>query len=180
MHLTERLGLDSGRLVTPRESEVLSAFAQLFMEEDYLFLRSGPTITVTADFGTTIVAVPSADQFSARVRLVMVPEVALSPAQIKNVIAAASAEQEADKKLLVVERADQPLFIAAEVALQRPYTRDELLAVFGDFAGRTDVALGDALRAAGADVEEALSSSGWRAHDALETGPKRDWLKLSR
>jgi hypothetical protein len=162
MHLTERLGLNSGRLVTPRESEVLSAFEKLFMEEDYLFLRHGATITLTSDFGTTIVAVPSADQFTARVMMVMVPEIALSAAQIKNVVASASAEQEADKKLLVVERRDQPLFIASEVELQRPYTRDELLDVFSEFACRTDVALGDAMRAAGADVEETFSSSGWR------------------
>ena len=162
MHITERLGLNSGRLQTPRESEVLSAFEQLFMEEDYLFLRSGPTITLTSDSGTIIVAVPSADQFTARVMMVMVPHVALSPTQIKNVVASASAEQEAGRKLLVVERADQPLFIASEVELQRPYARDELLDVFSKFAYRTDVALGDAARAAGSDVEEALSCSGWR------------------
>ncbi len=164
MHITERLGLNSGRLVPPRESEVLSAFEQLFTEEDYLFLRCGPTLTVTSDFGTTIVAVPSADQFTARVMMVMVPEVALSPTQIKNVVATACAEQEAGKKLLVVERAEQPLFIASEVELQRPYSRDQLLSVFTDFAHRTDVALGDAARAAGSDfdVEEVLSSSAWR------------------
>ena len=162
MHITERLGLNSGRQQTPRESEVLSAFEQLFMEEDNLFLRSGPTITLTSDSGTIIVAVPSADQFTARVMMVMVPDVALSPAQIKNVVASASAEQEAGRKLLVVERADQPLFIASEVELQRPYARDELLDVFSEFAYRTDVALGDAARAAGSDVEEALSCSGWR------------------
>lgn len=162
MHITERLGLNSGRLMTPRESEVLAAFEKLFIEEDYLFLRCGPTITLTSDFGTTIVAVPSADQFTAKVMLVMVPEVALSPSQIKNVVASASAEQEADKKLLVVERTDQPLFIASEVELQRPYTRDELLGVFTDFAYRTDVALGDAARANGAEIEASLSCSGWR------------------
>ena len=162
MHITERLGLNSGRLVKPRESEVLSAFEKLFIEEDYLFLRHGPTITLTSDFGTTIVAVPSTDQFSAKVRLVMVPEVALSAAQIKHVVASASAQEERDKKLLVIERTDQPLVIVSEVELQRPHTRDQLLAAFTDFAFHTDVALGDAARAAGSDLEEALSCSGWR------------------
>ena len=159
MHITERLGLNTGRLVAPREGEILSAFERLFIEEDYLFLRCGPTITLSSDFGITIVAVPSADQFTARVMMVMVPEVTLSPAQIKNVVAFASAEQEADKKLLVVERDGEPLFLASEVELQRPYTRDELLGIFSDFAYRTDVALGDAARAAGSEVEEALSCS---------------------
>lgn len=162
MHLTERLGLNSGRLATPHESEVLSAFEQLFIAEDYLFLRSGPTITLTSDSGTTIVTVPDADRFTVKVRLVMVPQVALSAAQVKNVVASASAELEADKKLLVVEQADQPLFIVAEALLQRPYGRDELHAVFTDFAYRTDVALGDAARAPGSDAEDALSCSGWR------------------
>lgn len=162
MHITERLGLNSGRLLTPRESEVLSAFEKLFIEEDYLFLRCGPTITLTSDFGSTIISVPSADRFGAMVMMVMVPEVPLSSSQIKNVIAFACAEQEADKKLLVVERAGEPLFIASEVELQRPYKRDELLGAFSDFAYRTDVALGDAARANDSDLEASLSCSGWR------------------
>ncbi len=162
MHITERLGLDSGRLLTPRESEVLAVFEQLFIEQDYLFLRCGPTITLTSDFGTTILSVPSADRFGATVMLVMVPQVALSAAQIKQVVASASAQEEGDRKLLVVERPDQPLVISSEVGLQRPYKHNDLLEAFSDFARRTDVALGDAARAAGSDLEEALSCSGWR------------------
>ena len=111
---------------------------------------------------TTIVTVPNADRFTAKVMLVMVPQVALSAAQIKNVVASASAELKADRKLLVVEHGDQPLFIVAEAELQRPYNRDELHAVFTDFAYRTDVALGDAARPAGTDAEDALSCSAWR------------------
>lgn len=132
------------------------------MEEDYLFLRCGPAITLTSDFGTTILSVPGADRFTARVMLVMVPQVALSAAQFKNVVASASAQEEGDRKLLVVERPDQPLFIITEVAVQRPYKRDDLLEVFSDFARQTDVALGDAARATGSDLEESLSCSGWR------------------
>lgn len=41
MHITERLGLNTGRLQTPRESEVLSAFEKLFVEEDYFERRGG-------------------------------------------------------------------------------------------------------------------------------------------
>src|ERR1017187_8345888 len=122
MHITERLGLNSGRPVTARESEVLAVFEKLFIEEDYRFLRCGPTITLTSDFGTTIVSVPSAGQFSAKVKMVMVPDVPLSESQIKNVIASASAEMETDERVLVIERPDQPLVIVSEVELQRPYT----------------------------------------------------------
>ena len=154
MHITERLGLNSGRPVTARESEVLSVFENLFIEEDYRFLRCGPTITLMSDFGTTIVSVPSAGQFSAKAKMVMVPDVPLSGSQIKNVVASASAELEADERLLVIERPEQPLVIVSEVELQRPYTRDELLSVFREFAYRTDVALGDAVRATNPDDEE--------------------------
>lgn len=162
MHLTEQLGLVPGRTPTPGEAEILNAFEQLFIEEDFLFLRHGPTITLASDVGATIVTVSAADRFAARVLLVMVPQLALSRTQIKNVVAATSAEEEGDRKLLVVERPEQPLFISTEVELQRPYLRDELLGVFSDFACRTDVALGDAVRAGGDDTEAALSCGGWR------------------
>jgi hypothetical protein len=146
MHITERLGLNSGRPVTAAEAEILSAYEMLFIEEDFLFLRCGPTITLTSDFGITIVSVPRADRFGATVKLVMVPSSVLSPAQIKNVISVASAAQEGGQKLLVIERPAQPLIIVSEVELQRPYGRDDLSRVFGDFASNTDMALGEAMR----------------------------------
>lgn len=159
MHITERLGLNSGLPVTAAEGEVLTAYEKLFIEEDFLFLRCGPTITLSSDFGTTVVSVSRADRFSATVKLVMVPSSALSPAQIKNVISVASATQEAEQKLLVIERPTQPLIIVSEIELQPPYTPDDLRRVFSDFAASTDVALGEAIRG-GADAEQFAESVG--------------------
>lgn len=49
------------------------------------------------------------------------------------------------ESLGAVERPDLPLFIVAEVALQRPYTHDDLSRAFSDFACSTDVAISEAL-----------------------------------
>lgn len=162
MHITERLGLNTGRPVTAAEAEILSAYEMLFIEEDFLFLRCGPTITLTSDFGVTIVSVPRADRSGATVKLVMVPSSVLSPAQIKNVISVASAAQEAEQKLLVIERPAQPLIIVSEAELQRPYGQDDLRRIFGDFASNTDVALGEAMRE-GPAAEQFAESVGLRS-----------------
>lgn len=94
MHISERLGLNKGRPVTAYESEILAAFGQFFIDEDFLFLRWGPTITLTSDYGVTIISVSRADRYSATVLLVMVPPPTLAPAQVKNVIVSASAQRE--------------------------------------------------------------------------------------
>ena len=39
-----------------------------------------------------------------------------------------------------------PLMVEAEVEIQRPLSRDELSAVFSDFAFTTEVAIGEAIR----------------------------------
>ena len=165
MHITERLGLDTGRPVTAYEGELLSAFEKLFIEEDFLFLRCGPTITLSSEAGTTIVSVPRADRFSAKVMLVMVPSPALSPVQIKNVITFSSAVQEADQRLLVIERPGQPLIIAYQVEFQRPYTRDSLSSAFSGFAYNTDLALGETIRKAATpeDDEDSAEPEEWVA-----------------
>ena len=74
----------------------------------------------------------------------MVPSPALSAAQIKNVITFSSAVQEADQRLLVIERPGQPLIISYQVEFQRPYTRDS----FSGFAYNTDLTLGETIRKA--------------------------------
>jgi hypothetical protein len=159
MHITERLGLGTGRPVTAYEGELLSAFEDLFIEEDFLFLRWGPSISLTSDSGTTLVSAPRADRFSAEVMFVLVPTSALSPAQVKNVVAFSSAVQEAGQKLVVIERLGQPLLIACQVELQRPYTRDSLSGAFTEFAINTDLALGEAVRRGGDldDTDEFVS-----------------------
>lgn len=111
-----------------------------------MFLRWGPTITLTSDYGVTLVSVSRADRYRATVLLVMVPPPTLVPAQVKNVIASASAKQEGEQTLVVIERPNQPLLVAAEVEIQRPLSRDELSAVFRDFAFTTEVAIGEAIR----------------------------------
>lgn len=146
MHISERLGLNQGRPATAKESEILSAFERLFIEEDSLFLRWGPTITLTSDYGVTIISVSRADRYSATVLLVMVPPPTLTPAQVKNVIASASAKREGEQTLVVIERPNQPLMVVAEAEIQRPLSRDELSAVFSDFAFTTEVAIGEAIR----------------------------------
>jgi hypothetical protein len=162
MHITERLGLDSGRPITAYESELLSAFENLFIEEDFLFLRWGPSISLTSDSGTTLVSVPRADRFSAEVMFVLVPSPAFSPAQVKNVVAFASAVREAGQKLVVIERPGQPLMIACQVELQRPYTRDCVSDAFNEFVGNTSGALEETIfRAGGEDeVDDAVLPDG--------------------
>ena len=64
------------------------------IEENFLFPRWGTTITLTSDYGTTVVAVGAADRFGAKATLVTVPASGLSAAQVKNIVAHASAAQE--------------------------------------------------------------------------------------
>jgi hypothetical protein len=85
----------------------------------------------------------------------MVPPPTLSSAQVKIVIAAASARQEGEQVLVVIERPNQPLMVAAEVEIQRPLSRDELSAAFSDFAFTTEVAIGEAIRGLEEAKEEA-------------------------
>ena len=146
MHLSERLGLNKGCPATAHESEILSAFEQLFLDQDFLFLRWGPTITLTSDYGVTIISVSRTDRHRATVLLDMVPPPTLAPAQVKNVIASARAKQEGEQTLVVIARPNQPLLVVAEVEIQRPLSRDELSAVFSEFAFTTEVAIGEAIR----------------------------------
>lgn len=146
MHITERLGLTSGRPVTTDAATLLSTFEQFFIEEDFLFLRWGTTITLTSDYGTTVVAVGDADRIGAKATLVMVPASGLSSTQVKNIVAQASAAQEFEQKFVIVEKPGQPLMILSQVNFLRPFKRDDLSRAFSDFAFCTDVAIGEAIR----------------------------------
>lgn len=146
MNVIEHLGLNNGRPVTADEGEILGALETLFIDRDFLFLRSGRAITLCSDYGTTVVAVAGTDSFGARLILAMAPRPILPPEQIRHIVSAASAESEAEDPLLIIERPGQPLIIGCEVEVQRPYTWDGLTGVFGDFVLRTDVAIGEAVR----------------------------------
>ena len=147
MHISERLGLNKGRPVTIDENEILAAFERLFINEDVLFLRWGSSITLTSDYGVTMVSVARADRFSAKVLFVMVPPGTLAPGLVKTVIASASAKQETKLKLVVLERRDQPLMVVSEVEIDRPFSLGNLNAMFSDFSFVTELALGEAIRA---------------------------------
>lgn len=160
MHITEGLGLTTGRPVTSDAATLLSVFEQFFIEEDFLFLRWGTTITLTSDYGTTIVSVGDADRMGATATLVMVPASALSATQVKNIVAQASSAQEFEQKFVIVEKPGQPLMIVSQVNFLRPFKRDDLSRAFSDFAFCTDVAIGEAIRRT-ADEDEVPEVGGF-------------------
>ena len=145
MHLSERLGLNSGRLATAPESEIVSAFERWFIAADFLFLTHGPTITLLSDFGTTFIVVRSSDA-TAKIYFAMVPSAALPAAQIKAVVAAACAENESEQRLVIIEKVGLPLMLVSEISLLRPYTRASVSAAFLEFARNTETPIADSVR----------------------------------